>query len=121
MHNLWVSLFASGIVHGCKRAGVKETLDQMVDVDFESHARYEMALRFSCQEWKHGYTAEVMAERANGFRIIRKLVRVDRMRNLKAAEAKRLVSVLKTDGEKCPTEALGSGALADTTDDEDEF
>ena len=62
-----------------------------------------------------------MAERANGFRIIRKLVRVDRMRNLKAAEAKRLVSVLRTDGEMCRTQALGSGALADTTDDEDEF
>jgi hypothetical protein len=121
VHRLWVGLFASGVIYGCNRAGVKDTLDQMVDVDFEAHARYEIWSRLECQGWKHGYTAEAMAERANVFRMFRKLVRVDRVKNLRPAEAKRLVSVLKTDGSVSRTQALGSGALADTTDDEDEF
>ena len=121
VHQLWAGLFASGNVYGCKRAVPTETLDQMVDVDYEAHARYEMISRLSCQGWKHGYTAKDLSERSQGFRKVRKLVRVDRANNLKAAESKRLFSVLDADANTARAQALGSGGLADTTDEEDDY
>jgi len=121
VHKLWVGLFASGVVYGCARAKPTDTLDVMVDIDYESHARYEMTSRLSCQGWKHGYTASDLSERSAGFRKVRKLVRKDRLHNLKAAEAKRLYAVLDADGEATRQQAPGSGGLADTTDDEDDF
>jgi hypothetical protein len=62
-----------------------------------------------------------MAERSRGFRLIRKKVRTDRLNNLVLAEAKRLHSINATDVEANLAQALGSGALAETTDDEDDF
>jgi hypothetical protein len=121
VHERWVGLFASGVVYGCKRAGPKDTLDQMVDVDYEAHARYEMYSRLSHQGWKKGYTADALAERSAEFRKIRKLVRKDRLKNLKAAEAKRLNHVVDEDADVCRAQTLGSGGLADTTDEEDDF
>jgi hypothetical protein len=120
-HKLWVGLFASGLVFGMKRAGPKDTLDKMIDIDYETHARYEMISRLSCQGFRHGYKAEDLAERARGFRHIRKKVRKDRLDNLKAAEAKRLVSIIAADNGASRTLALGSGGLDDTTDEEDDF
>ena len=96
-------------------------MDRMIDVDYEAHARYEMVSRLTCQGWRHGYTADVMAQRSNGFRKIRKLVRLDRLNNLKAAEATRLNTSIDAVGEERRQQALGSGGLADTTDDEDGF
>ena len=121
VHNLWVGLFASGIVYGCKRAGATDTLDMVIDVDYETHARFEMISRLSCQGWRHGYTAEIMAERSKEFRKVRKLVRLDRLNNLKAAEAKRLNTSMDAVGEERRQQALGSGGLADTIDDENGF
>ena len=121
VHNLWVGLFASGVVYGCKRAGPKDTLDKMVDVDYEAHARYEMYSRLSCKGWKYGYTADALAERSTNFRKVRKLVRLDRLNNLKIAEANRLNLGAGADAEESRALALGSGGLADTTDDEDDF
>jgi hypothetical protein len=121
VHKLWVGLFASGVVYGCKRAGPKDTLDLMVDVDYEAHARYEMYSRLSCQGWKYGYTADALAERSANFRKVRKLVRLDRLNNLKTAEANRLNLGADADAEDDRAQALGSGGLADTTDDEDDF
>ena len=113
--------FASGVVYGCKRAGALDTLDMMVDVDFEAHARYEMVSRLTCQGFRHGYTAEVLARRSQEFRKIRKLVRLDRLNNLKAAEAKRQRTGIDAATEERRQQALGSGGLADTTDEEDGF
>jgi hypothetical protein len=121
VHALWVGLFASGKVYGCNRAGTKATLDQMIDIDYEAHARYEISSRLSCQGWTHGYTADYLAERSAGFRKIRKLVRIDRLNNLAAAEAIRLKTVLAADVDLCKSQALCSGGLADTTDEEDDF
>ena len=73
------------------------------------------------QGFKHGYKAEDMAERSKGFRLIRKKVRLDRLHNLALAESKRLHSIIATDAEANQAQALGSGALAETTDDEDDF
>ena len=56
-----------------------------------------------------------VSENSAGFR------RVDRINNLKAAEAKRLSAVFTEDGDAIRLQALGSGGLAGTTDDEDEF
>jgi hypothetical protein len=121
VHNLWVGLFASGVVYGCKRAGPLDTLDMIMDVDYEAHARYEMFSRLTCQGWRHGYTREFLAGRSVEFRKIRKLVRLDRLNNLKAAEAKRLNTSIDAVDEQRRQEALGSGGLADTTDEEDGF
>ena len=41
--------------------------------------------------------------------------------NLKAAEAKRLVSINETNRGESRTLALGSGGLDDTTDEDDDF
>ena len=41
-HAVWVGLFGSGVVFGSSRANPKDTLDMMVDVDYEAHARYEL-------------------------------------------------------------------------------
>ena len=120
-HLIWVGLFAAGVVFGMSRAGPKDTLDKMIDIDYEAHARYEMISRLSHQGFKHGYKAEDMAERSKGFRLIRKKVRTDRLNNLVLAEAKRLHSINATDAEANLAQALGSGALAETTDDEDDF
>ena len=65
--------------------------------------------------------AEDLAERSKGFRLIRKKVRLDRLNNLPEAEAKRLQSFNDADEDANLAQALGSGALADTTDDEDDF
>ena len=121
VHLSWVGLFASGTVYGCNRAGVNDTLDMMVDVDYEAHARYEMISRLSCQGWRHGYTPQILAVRSKEFRRVRKLVRLDRLNNLKAAEAKRLNTTVNADDEEQRQQALGSGGLADTTDEEDGF
>ena len=120
VHNLWAGVFASGHVYGCKRAGPRDTLDMLLDVDYEAHARYEMMSRLSCQGWKHGYTAKDLSERSAGFRKVRKLVRVDRSKNLEAAEKKRLFAVLDADADEARALALGSGGLADTTDEDDD-
>ena len=120
-HLIWVGLFASGLVFGMNRGGPKVTLDKMIDVDYEAHARYEMISRLSHQGFKHGYKAEDLAERSKGFRLIRKKVRLDRLNNLPEAEAKRLQSFNAADDDANLAQALGSGALADTTDDEDDF
>jgi hypothetical protein len=121
VHALWAGLFASGAIYGCSRAGPNDKLDKIVDVDYEAHARYEMVSRLSCQGWRHGYTPTIMASRAEGFRKIRKLVRRDRLNNLQAAEALRLNPSGLDSGDESRLQALGSGGLADTTDDEDEF
>jgi hypothetical protein len=120
VHNLWAGVFASGHVYGCARAGPRDTLDMLVDIDYEAHARYEMMSRLSCQGWKHGYTAKDLSERSAGFRKVRKLVRVDRAKNLEAAEKKRLFAELDADADEARALALGSGGLADTTDDDDD-
>ena len=119
VHALWVGLFASGKIFGCKRAVPKAKLDSMVDIDYEAHARYEMISRLSCQGWRHGYTPAILAERAREFRQIRKLVRIDRLQNLAKAEAIRLELSLQDDNDASRIQALGSGGLADTTDDDE--
>jgi hypothetical protein len=118
---LWVGLFASGQVYGCKRAGCTDTFDRILDTNYEAHARYEMISRLSCQGFKHGYKPADYAERAKGFRLVRKLVRKDRLHNLQAAEQKRLASVLLQEGNDGETQALASGGLAPTTEEEDDF
>ena len=119
VHKKWVGLFASGVISkNKKRARPSDTLSQMVDIDYEAHARYEMYSRLSYQGYKHGYTAADLTERAKGFRIVRKLMRKDRLDNLEAAEKKRLSGVVDTDGSVAKHQMLGSGGLADTTDDE---
>ena len=47
-------------------------------------------------------------------------MRKDRVNNLKKAEDKRLHGVLEEDREASRAQALESGALADTTDDEED-
>jgi hypothetical protein len=121
VHRLWVELFQSGLVSGTKRVGPRETLDTILDVNYEAHARYEMILRLGYQGYKQGYTATASAERSAGFRLVRKLVRKDRINNLKAAEEKRLSMVTAADDDVSRSQALASGALADTTDEEDNF
>ena len=121
VHALWVGLFASGTIYGCKRAAPKDKLDSMVDIDYEAHARYEMISRLSCQGWRHGYTPAILAQRAQEFRQIRKLVRVDRLQNLAKAEANRLQLSQQDDNDASQIQALGSGGLADTTDEDDDI
>ena len=121
VHEKWVGLFASGTVYGSVRAQPQDRLDEMIDVDYEAHARYEMWSRLSCQGWRHGYTAKLLAERSQGFRAIRKLVRKDRLDNLKAAEFIRLGSTVSAHEDLERTQSLESGGLADTTDEEDNF
>jgi hypothetical protein len=77
-----------------------------------------MHSRLSCQGFRHGYKAADLKERATGFRKFRKQVRIDRVNNLKAAEEQRLETVLEEDLAASRSEALESGALSDTTDDE---
>ena len=121
VHALWAEMFASGVVYGMKRASPRDTLDEMVDIDYEAHARYEMASRLEYQGMKHGYSDECLRERSKGFRIIRKQVRIDRVNNLKIAEDNRLQLVLLTDDDHLRAQQLESGGLADTTDEEDDF
>jgi hypothetical protein len=121
VHKLWVGLFASGIIYGCSKAGPKDTLDEMVDVDYEAHARFEFASRLEYQGVIHGYGADDCKKRSEGFRAIRKLVRLDRRNNLKAAEDKRLGADLGQNEDELRAQAVATGGLADTTDDEDEF
>jgi hypothetical protein len=121
VHRLWVGLFQSGIVEGTKRVSPKVKLDEIVDVDYEAHARFELISRMSYQGYKHGYTAAARTARSAGFRQVRKLVRKDRINNLEAAEVKRLSLVTDVDGELSRTQALTTGGLADTTDEEDDF
>ena len=121
VHKLWVGLFASGIVSGTKAVAPSKTLDTIVDVNYEAHARFELINRLSYQGYKHGYTAEALTERAAGFRKLRKLVRKDRLHNLQDAEKKRLSLVDSPDCDVSKTQALASGGLADTTDESDNF
>ena len=121
VHAKWAGFFASGQVYGCKRSLARDTLDKMIDINYEAHARYEMWSRLSCQGWRHGYKKENLKERSAGFRKFRKLVRIDRMQNLQAAEAGRLKVTVENDTEESRRQALESGALADTTDEEDDF
>ena len=122
VHKLWVGMFAAGVPYGCKRAsGSQDTLDMMLDVDYEAHARYEFASRLEYQGVIHGYAAEDLVKRAKGFRSIRKLVRLDRRNNLKAAEEKRLGTAVETSDHDLHAQAMATGGLADTTDEEDDF
>jgi hypothetical protein len=121
LHAKWCAMFSSGALYGMDRKSPCTKLEDLVDVNYEAHARYEMVSRLSYQGFHHGYKDADLAERAKGFRVIRKKVRKDRLNNLKAAEAKRLVGVFSADAEESRQLALGSGGLADTTDDEDEF
>ena len=93
----------------------------MVDANYEAHARYEMILRLSCQGYRHGYGAKKLTARAAAFRLVRKLVRKDRVDNHDAAEEKRLVALFAPDADAARSLALESGGLADTTDEEDNF
>jgi hypothetical protein len=79
-----------------------------------------MHSRLSCQGFRHGYKAADLKERATGFRKFRKQVRIDRVNNLKAAEDKKLESVLEEDLASSRSQALESGGLSDTTDDEED-
>ena len=122
VHKLWVGLFATGTPYGCKRSdGPLDTLDMMLDVDFEAHARFEFACRLEYQGFIHGYAAEDCVKRAKGFRGIRKLVHLDRRNNLKAAEEKRLGTAVETNDNELRAQAVATGGLADTTDEEDDF
>jgi hypothetical protein len=85
VHALWVGMFSSGMIYGSSKALPTLKLDEIVDVNYEAHARYEMVSRLSYQGFRHGSTAAELAERAVGFRKIRKLVRIDRLNNLKEA------------------------------------
>jgi hypothetical protein len=120
VHRKWVSIFASGAISGCPKAGPKEKLDEILDVDYEAHARYEMYSRLAYQGFIHGYKPRDLAQRSKEYRQVRKLVRKDRLNNLPAAEANRLAEVMGADGDATKAQALGSGGLADTTDDEDD-
>jgi hypothetical protein len=48
-HLIWVGLFAAGVVFGMSRAGPQDTLDKIIDIDYEAHARYEMISRLGHQ------------------------------------------------------------------------
>ena len=122
VHMLWVGMFAAGVPYGCKRAtSPQDTLDMMLDVDYEAHARYQFASRLEYQGVIHGYAAEELVKRSAGFRTIRKLVRLDRKNNLKAAEEKRLGTSVETNDDELRAQAIASGGLADTTDEEDDY
>ena len=121
VHKLWVGVFASGHIYGSKRSAPRAKLDEMVDINYEAHARYEMILRLSCQGYRHGYGAKELAERAAAYRLVRKLVRKDRVDNLVGAEEKRLAALFAPDADAARSLALESGGLADTTDEEDDF
>jgi hypothetical protein len=121
VHKLWMGLFASGTIYGCSKAGPKDSLDEMVDVDYEAHARFEFASRLEYQGVIHGYAADDLRQRSEGFRAIPKLVRLDRRNNLKAAEDKRLGADLGQNDDELRAQAVATGGLADTTDDEDDF
>ena len=122
VHKLWVGLFASGIIYGCdKSKGAETTLDEMVDIDYEAHARFEFATRLEYQGLIHGYAAEDLKRRSEGFRAIRKRVRLDRRNNLKAAEDKRLGTDVEQNDDELRAQSVATGGLADTTDDEDDF
>ena len=69
----------------------------------------------------HGYAADDLRKRSEGFRAIRKLVRLDRRNNLKAAEDKRLGADLTLHDDELRAQAMATGGLADTTDEEDDF
>ena len=121
VHKLWVGLFASGTIYGCSKAAPKDRLDEMVDVDYEAHARFQFASRLEYQGVIHGYAADDLRKRSEGFRAIRKLVRLDRKNNLKTAEAKRLGADLVQNDDELRAQAMATGGLADTTDEEDDF
>jgi hypothetical protein len=122
VHKLWVGLFASGTIYGCgKSTGAKDTLDEMVDIDYEAHARFEFATRLEYQGVIHGYAGKDLKRRSEGFRAIRKRVRLDRRNNLKAAEDKRLGTDVAQNDDDLRAQAVATGGLADTTDEEDDF
>jgi hypothetical protein len=122
VHKMWVGVFASGTPYGCKPAmGAQDTLDMMLDVDFEAHARFEFASRLKYQGVIHGYAAEDLVQRSEGFRAIRKLVRLDRRNNLQAAEEKRLGTAVGMNDNELRAQELASGGLADTTDEDDDY
>jgi hypothetical protein len=121
LHAKWVGLFTGGEVYGMKRINPFTRLDQIVDVNYEAHARFEMVSRLSYQGFAHLYKDKDLEERASGFRRIRKQVRKDRLNNLEAAEKKRLEGTEEKDDEANRLQALRSGGLAETTDDSDGF
>jgi hypothetical protein len=120
LHKYWVGLFASNLVYGSRKADIKDSLDDIIDINYEAHARFEMYLRLSYQGYTHGYKKKDLQDKAAEFRQFRKLVRRDRLNNLAAAEEIRLRSVLEADVTASRAQALESGGLADTTDDEDD-
>jgi hypothetical protein len=121
VHRLWVGMFQSGVIEGMDRVSPRVKLDEIVDINYEAHARLEMVSRLSFQGYKTSYTSAALTNRAEEFRQIRKKVRKDRANNLDAAEMNRLSLTTDSDGETSRTQALGSGGLADTTDEEDNF
>jgi hypothetical protein len=120
LHTKWVGLFTSGFIYGMKKKPASTRLEDIIDINYEAHARYEMVSRLSYQGFHHSYRDVDLEERAKGFRVIRKQVRKDRINNLKDAETKRLQGVVTDDVEANRVLQLTSGGLADTTDDEED-
>jgi hypothetical protein len=119
LHAKWVGLFTSGVIYGMQSVPPTTKLVDVIDINYEAHARYEMVSRLSYQGFHHSYKHSDLADRAKGFRLIRKKVRRDRLQHLAAAEEKRLAGVRVEDGDANRQLELGSGGLADTSDEED--
>jgi hypothetical protein len=94
VYALWVGMFTSGLIYGPSKRAPTQRLESIVDVNYEAHARHEMISRLPYQGFRHGPTAAELAERAVGFRVIRKLVRKDRLNNLTEASFCFCVDVL---------------------------
>jgi hypothetical protein len=118
LFKLWRGAHACGDIYGTKKQAASKTLDTFLSVNYEAHARLECVQRLSYQGFRHGHTPTYLAEQARKFRLMRKLVRKDRLNNLSNAEEHRMDGLPSTEAEQDAMDMLNSGGLADTTEDE---
>ena len=94
VHKLWVDLHASGSLYGGSAHSKHSNLAEMVDVNYDAYARLELVNRLSYQGYRHGHTAAYLQGRADDYRQIRKMVRLDRQHNLELVHCTHLYSIL---------------------------
>ena len=120
LFKLWRGAHASGDIYGTKKQPAAKPLDSFLSVNYDARARLECVQRLSYQGFRHGHTPPYLADQATKFRKMRKLVRADRLENLADAEELRMEGLPSTEAEQDAQDMLNSGALADTTEDEQE-
>ena len=82
LHELWVSVHASGKVYGATSRDSVDRLDSFLSVNYEAHGRLEVKQRLQYQGFRHGSTRNYLSLQAKEFKKMKKIVREDRRTNL---------------------------------------